>query len=227
MKRTLSLVALATVASVAGPLKVGADALLGLNIPSVGSNVKNTDGKLGFGVAVGPTVGYAVTDKLTLGGGVTFQLNTYGSETSFSFLGQEFKSEASASLMSLGFQVAPSFQATEQLSLKVGYEWSMPLTGSVEFKDEEETVEKDLVWAPSKAKDIGNKESAVVSTHALVVGGSFAVIPNVAVSLQGKFALNGGSPDYDEKGELKGARKSKDNIAVHQVAVGVSYDLGL
>lgn len=227
MKRTLSLVALATVASVAGPLKVGADALLGLNIPSVGSDIKNTDGNLGFGVAVGPTVGYAITEQLVIGGGISLQYNTTGTEYSETFMGEEFKSETSSSLMSLGFQVAPSFKATEQISVKIGYEWSMPLSGSSEHKDDEGTIEYDLVWAPSKRKDLGKKEFPVVSTHAVVVGGSFAVMPNVAVALQGKFALNGGSADYDDEGDLKGARKSKENIALHQIAVGVSYDLGL
>lgn len=227
MKRILSLVALASVASIAGPLKVGADALLGLNIPSVGSDIKNTDGKLGFGVAVGPTVGYAVTEQLTIGAGVSFQLNTAGSEYSETFMGEEYKIETTSSLMSLGFQIAPSFKATEQISVKLGYEWSMPLSGTMESKGEGMSIESDLVWAPSERKDLGNKEMPVVSTHAIVVGGAFSVMPNIAVAVQGKFALTGGGADYDDKGDLKGAKKSKENTAIHQIAVGVSYDLGL
>lgn len=227
MKRSLSLVALATVASIAGPVKIGADARLGLNIPSVGSDIKNTDGKIGFGVAVGPTIGYAVTDKLTIGGGVTFQLNTAGSETTETIIDEEFKVETTSSLMSLGFQIAPSFQATEQISVKLGYEWSMPLSGTMKMESGDESRETDLVWAPSEYKDLGNKETPVVSTHAIVVGGAFSVMPNLAVTVQGKFALNGMSAEYDAKGDLKGAYESKNNIALHQVAVGVSYDLGL
>lgn len=225
MKRTLSLVAIATAASVAGPLKVGADALLGLNLPVIGSDMEDIDSKLGFGVAVGPTFGYAVTDKFSVGAGVSFQYNTFGWESSSS----SFDMSVNTSLMTLGFQVAPSIQVTEQLSLKAGYEWSMPLAGKATFESDIDMFdgeETDLVWAPSKREDLGEDEGAVMSTHALVVGGAFKVAPNLAVTAQGKFALTGLFADYED-GDLKGAASADENMTIHQVAVGVSYDLGL
>lgn len=230
MKHSLSLVALATAASFAAPVQFGADALVGYDILSIGSDLDDLDAKAGFGVAVGPTASYAVNDKVSIGAGVSFLYNAYGVEASDvdEFTGETTKFEADFSQLCLGFQFAPSFKLTDKVALKAGYEWDMPLSGSIEEKSSGEDSEKrDIVWAPGKRQDV-KEDFPVVSVHNILIGGSYAVTPTLAVALQGKFALNGFLPDYDEDdGKFKGAAKSSDNIAIQQLAVGVNYTFGL
>jgi len=222
MKRTLSLIAIASVAAMAAPVKFGAGAAVGYNILSVGDDLKGTEAKAAnFGVAVGPTAAYQINDQFSVGAGVSFLFDMYAMEEKY----VDEESGASAtydvdnSLMSLGFQIAPAYQINEKISVKVGYEWDMPLAGT----SSTDAGDVDLVWAPSKAKDIGDKEQPVVSVHNIVLGGSYGINEKLAVTLQGKFALNGMGPEYKDNGDLDGARKSSENITGHQVAVGVSY----
>ena len=224
MKRTLSLVALSAIASMAAPIKFGAGAAVGYDILSVGDDLKNTDANAAnFGVAVGPNASYMINDKFSVGAGINFQFDMYGTEEKYDFGGESFKTTSDVSLMTLGFQIAPAFQINEKFSVKAGYEWDMPLAGTATVDDGDQSVDYDIVWAPSKAKDLGEKESPVVSTHNIVLGGSYAINEKLDVTLQGKFALNGSRAEYKDNGDLKGARKSSENIAVHQIAIGVNY----
>lgn len=239
MKRTLSIVALATAASFAGPIKVGADAKLGYNLTVVGSDVdeegQTTDPKFGFGVSVGPKAAYEITDKLAIGAGVLFNYDKYGTEVSFE--GMDAVADVDVSLMTLGLHIAPTFKVTEQISLKAGYQWDMPLGGTVEFKAEipgfgEISEEYDAVWAPEDEKDLANDEgeetkAAFVSTHNVVLGAGFALNEQLAVTVEGKIALNSNTAEYDEEGKFKGADKAKESLVNHRISVGVSYELGL
>ena len=222
VKKSLSLLALAAAASFAGPVKFGADVLAGYNILSVGDStgVKSSPS---FGFAVGPTVSYGINEQIAIGGGVSFLYDINGVKA------KEGDATMSMSQMSLGFQIAPSYQINEKIGVKFGYEWDMPLGGTSEVKAGGETMKSDIVWAPTKGSDIKEKEDAVLSTHNLVLGGSYLVMPNLAVVLTGKFALTGASPEYKyddatgEIGDLKGSAKSEENISNHQIAIGVNY----
>ncbi len=239
MKRTLSLVALATVASFAGPIKVGADAKLGYNLTLVGSDVdeegQTTDPKFGFGVSVGPKAAYEITDKLAIGAGVLFNYDKYGTESTYE--GSDATVNIDVSLMTHGLHIAPTFKVTEQLSLKAGYEWDMPLGGTVKLKAEvpffgELSDEYDAVWAPEDQKDLANDDgemtkAAFVSTHNVVLGAGFALNEQLAVTVEGKIALNSNSAEYDDEGKFKGAEKTKESLVNHRISVGVSYELGL
>lgn len=216
MKRTLSLIALASVAAMAAPVKFGAGAAVGYDILSVGDDLKNTDAKAAsFGVAVGPTAAYLINDKFSIGAGVNFLFDMFGTEEKYA--GETY--DVDNSLMSLGFQIAPAYQINEKFSVKVGYEWDMPLTGT----SSTDAGDVDLVWAPSDATDLGENEQPIVSVHNIVLGGAYSINEKLAVTLQGKFALNGSGAEYKDNGDLKGAYESSKNITGHQVAVGVSY----
>lgn len=228
MKRTLSLIAIASVAAMAAPVKFGAGAAVGYNILSVGDDLKGTEAKAAnFGVAVGPTAAYQINDQFSVGAGVSFLYDMYGMEVEGMDweTGEAKTSDRDVSLMSLGFQIAPAFQINEKFSVKAGYQWDMPLAGTMS----NDGGDLDIVWAPSKGSDLGEKEVGVVSVHNIVLGGAYSINEKLAVTLQGKFALNGMYAEYKENeetgemGDLDGARKSSENVTGHQVAVGVSY----
>ena len=236
MNRFLPLVALATVATVAAPVNFGLEAMVGYDYLSVGSDLDNTQSDPGMGLRVGPTATFNVNEMFAISGGVSFLYDMYSTKTTgVEVLGFSVgNSEDKYSSMGLGFQIAPTITLDERFSLKAGYEWDMPLTGTVEQKRAGVTKDYDLVWAPEKASDLGTEdvdlgfvtikvpnEVALVSTHTLVVGAAYAVTPNMALTLQGKYALNGLLADYDDAGDLQGAQASASNISIHQLAVGV------
>lgn len=228
MKRTLSLVALAAVASLAAPVKFGADALVGYNLTMIGSDMEDEgetiDAKFGFGVSVGPTAAYQINDKFSIGAGVLFNYDMFGMESSYE--GVDEKATVDVTVMSLGLQLAPSFQINDKISVKAGYEWDMPLSGTSKVEAGDFSSESDLVWAPAKYEDVGEKEFPAASIHNIVLGGAYAINPNLAVSLQAKYALNGFAAEYEDNGDYKGAYESSKNITNHQIAVGASYAFG-
>ena len=217
MKTSLTLLAVAATAALAGPVKFGADALAGYNILAIGDHLDNagTESKASFGFAIGPTVAYAINDQFSLGGklSVLYDINRMSNP------GVSGKSSDAIQPLGLGLQFAPSFQINKQVEVKLGYEWDIPLAGSADLG----STSPDIVWAPDKGSDLGSNEAGLVSTQNVVLGGSYAVIPNLAVTLQGKIALTGIYPKYKTNGDLDGAASSKDNIDVHQIAVGVHY----
>ena len=79
MKRVLFLVAVAAMASVAGPLKVGGDLSGVLNIPSFDPD-NGVSAKVGFGVKAAPAVEYAINDKVSVRGNVGYELTTYSAD---------------------------------------------------------------------------------------------------------------------------------------------------
>jgi hypothetical protein len=131
--------------------------------------------------------------------------------------------------MSLGLKFQPVFQIGPMLQVKAGYEWDMPFGGTAETKrtttlvgvSSTSTSNPDIIWAPAKSSDIGSSEVAVLSTHNLLLGAAFEILPNLAITLQGKFALTGSVPHYKANGDLDGAASSNSNIMAHQVAVGI------
>jgi hypothetical protein len=240
MKRSLPFVALAAAASFASPIKVGADAKLGTNLTLVGSEVEPEGGTIdptvGFGVSVGPKASIPIDQRVSVDAGLMFNYDHYGWEYS------EERSDATEdidiSLMTLGFRIVPTLKLTEQLDLKLGYEWDMPIGGTFEYEVlipglGGDSGEEDVVWAPGDVKELrdydGDDEDKfpVVPTHNVLVGAGFALNEQLAVTVEGKIALNSNQADYDETGKLKGAEKMKESIMFHRISVGVSYELGL
>lgn len=227
MNRSILLVALATGSSFAASVKLGGDALVGYNILAIGSDI-DAEANPSFGGSLGPTVAVNLTPYVSIGGGVFVQYDMM--ETEQTVLGQTFTHKQSKT--SVALQVAPIFHVNNQVSIKAGYEWDMPLTGSDESEYLGIAYTTDVVPAPDDEADLYSplglpEETGVVSTHNLVLGASFLVMPNLSVSLQGKYALNGAIPNYDGDGKLDGAAGSDSNIGVHQVAIGLSYAMDL
>lgn len=235
MKKTFSLIALAVTASFAGPVKFGVDVLAGYDIVSIGDNLDKagTKSQASFGFGLGPTVKYPINDMIALNGSIQFQYDIVGVESKDIDIDQgvitESKSEISSHYMRLGLQFAPSYQFNEKISAKLGYEWDMPLGGSGTREIGGTSQDFDIVWAPSKYSDLKEKENPALSTHNLIVGGSYSILPNLAITLQGKIGLTGTIPEYEfdettfEYGDLKGAESSKNNIKLHQIAIGANY----
>lgn len=227
VKKSLSLIALATAASFAADIKFGVDALAGYDIVSIGDDLDKYGMKsqASFGFGIGPTVKYPINDAIALNGSIQFQYDIVGAEVDF--MGS--KSETSASYMRLGLQFAPSYQINEQFSAKLGYEWDMPLGGTATEKEDGEETEYDIVWAPSKGSDLKEKETGILSTHNLIVGAGYTLMPNLTLTLQGKIGLTGIRPEYErdattgELGDLKGAADADMNVKLHQIAIGVNY----
>lgn len=227
VKKSLTLLALATAASFAADIKFGVDALAGYDIVSIGDDLDKAGVKsqASFGFGLGPTVKYPINDAIALNGSIQFQYDIVGTE--MDFMGS--KSETSASYMRLGLQFAPSYQINEQISAKLGYEWDMPLGGTTTTESGDEEFESDIVWAPSKGSDKKEKEAEVLSTHNLVIGAGYALMPNLTLTLQGKIGFNGLMPEYEEnattgeEGDLKGAADADKNMKLHQIAIGVNY----
>ena len=227
MNRSILLVALATASSFAASVKFGGDVLVGYDILAIGSDL-DAEANPGFGGSLGPTVAVNFTPYLSLGGGVFVQMDFL--ETEETILGRTFTH--SQRKTSVALQVAPIFHVNDQVSIKAGYEWDMPLTGSDESEFLGMSYTTDVVPAPEDEADLYTslglpEETGVVSTHNLVLGASFLVMPNLSISLQGKYALNGAIPHYDGEGKLDGAAGTDGNIAVHQVAIGLSYAMDL
>lgn len=227
MNRSILLVAFATASSFAASVKLGGDALVGYNFLEIGSDL-NGEANPSFGGSIGPTVAVNINDFVSIGGGVFVQYDMQ--ETEQTILGRTFTHTQSKT--SVALQIAPIFHLNNQISFKAGYEWDMPLTGSDESEYLGQRYTTDVVMAPEDEADLYSEmglpeETGVVSTHNLVVGASFLVMPNLSLSVQGKYGLNGAMPSYDDEEKLDGAASSSENIAVHQVAVGLSYAMDL
>lgn len=241
MKKFLSLVAIASSISLAAPpVKLGVEALVGYNILSLGDDVGDgittgsPEAQASMGFAVGPNLTIPLNEQIGLEGGAVFlyDMNRYENTLDAGVLGSN-EEEHTISQMSLGLKIQPVFQIGELVKVKVGYEWDMPLGGSVETKrtttlgsaSSTATRESDIVWAPADESDVGSSEIAFLSTHNLLVGASFGILPNLAFTVQGKFALTGSVPHYKANGDLDGAAGSDSNIMAHQIAVGVQLGM--
>lgn len=241
MKKFLPLVAVASSLSLAAaPVKFGVEALVGYNILSLGDDVGDglatgsPEAKASMGLAVGPNLTIPLNERIGLEGGAVFlyDMNRYENTLDLGALGSN-REEHTINQMSLGLKIQPVFQIGENVKVKVGYEWDMPFGGTVETKrtttlgsaSTSATSESDIVWAPSQESDVGSSEIAVLSTHNLLVGASFALLPNLAFTVQGKFALTGSVPAYKANGDLDGAAGSDSNIMTHQIAVGMQLGM--
>lgn len=226
VKKTLALIALATAASFAGPVKFGADVKAGYNILSIGDSVwgGKAESQASFGFAIGPTAAYSINDQIAINGAVLFLYDINSTEADYSI----YKVEQTHKQMSLGLQIAPSYKLNENIELKLGYEWDMPLGGTSTREAGDESEDYDIVWAPEDAKDLVNSDgdytkAPVLSTHNLVLGGAYSIMPNLAITLQGKFGITGAAPKYNDEGKLDGSEDSDENTSVHQIAIGVNY----
>lgn len=227
MNRSILLVALATASSFAGTVRIGADALVGYDILEIGSDLDQSSNP-SYGAVFGPTLAFGLNEMVSLQGGVAVLYDFQ--ETEQTYLGQTFTRTQSKT--ALAFQVTPVYHITDMVSIKAGYEWDMPLTGTEKSEVLGVSVSNDVVAAPDDESDLQNglgfpTKTGVVSIHNLVLGASFGILPNLAVSVQGKYALNGDRPDYDGAGKLQGSASKASNVAAHQIAVGLSYGVQL
>jgi hypothetical protein len=240
MKSSLYLIAAAAATSFAAPVHVGIDVKGGYNFLSLGDDLGaglvtgSPEAKPSFGVAVGPTATFPLNEQFLIGAGVTFQYDRNRFDNAFDLgaLGS-IKEEHTLDQLTLGLQIAPIFRISERLDVKLGYEWDLPIGGTSETKrtttlgplSTTSTDKADIVWAPAKRSDLGTNDAPVLSTHNVVAGAAIQILPGMAITLQGKLALNGSVPLYKTNGDLDGAASTQSNMMLNQVAVGIELAL--
>jgi hypothetical protein len=240
MKSSMFLIAATAAASFAAPAHFSIEAKGGYNFLYLGDDLGtglaagSPEAKASFGIAIGPMMTYALTEQFLLGGGATFQYdkNRYDNSYDLGVLGSN-KEEHTIDQLSLGLQFAPLFRVSERLSVKLGYEWDMPIGGTSENKrtttvltiPTTATDKADIVWAPAKQSDLGTNDAPTLSTHNVVFGFGYQMLPGMEFTLQSKIALTGSVPLYKANGDLDGAASRQSNMMVNQVALGVRLAL--
>lgn len=240
MNKSLPLIAFATSLCFAAPVKIGFEGLIGYNVLSLGEDLGaglvtgSPQAKPSFGLAIGPTLTVPVNVLFGVEGGVSFlyDRNSFENTIDAGILGSNLE-EHTIDQVSVGLKIQPVFQIAERFQVKAGYEWDMPIGGTAETKRTTtllglstiSTRTADIVWAPSKLSDVKTSDAAVLSTHNLIAGASYDILPNLAVTLQGKFALTGSQPSYKANGDLDGAASSSSNMMSHQIALGLKLGM--
>ena len=129
---------------------------------------------------------------------------------------------------------------TEQVGLKLGYEWDLPLQGTTTFTSKrisgfggkDTTWERTLVRAPSRGSQLKVDQDPALSIHNLVAGAAIRFRPRWEVTFAGKYGLNGSVPEYQKDpltgaptGKLMGAASSAKNTLVRQLGMGIRFTL--
>jgi hypothetical protein len=237
MNKSLILIATIAAVSFAAPIHFGIDAKVGYNALFLGEQLGagvvtgSPESKPSFGAAIGPTFAYDLTKQFALGGSALFVYDLDRFDNAIDLGLGSNKEEHTISQMSLGLQFAPIFHINKFFSVKFGYEWDMPFSGTAKTKRtttlgsavNTATDKSDIVWAPAKASDVGSTELPVLSTHNLILGGAYQITPMVALTLQVKMGLTGSVPLYNASGDLDGGAGSKSNMTTNQLAIGVSF----
>lgn len=132
MKKTLSLIALATAASFAGPLKVGGDVAGSMFIPSFDPD-EGLTANMGFGGKIAPAVEYSVNEQFSLRTNVGYQFMTYGAE--MDLIIAKVTSDITTHLLTIDLAAQYAFVPEVFGSIGVGYD--INLSSKMEMSGEE------------------------------------------------------------------------------------------
>lgn len=202
MKRTLSLVALAAVASLAADIKYGINAEALVGMPSL--DMEGYDAKIGFGGNVGAGARIAVAEKFSVRPTVGFEYITHGTEYSESIdlgpLGSmDMSAETTTKSMFLTLGCGLEYSVMPNLFLAVTPEYDLSLGGTWEAKA---TMDGESM---STDGDIEEEESPML----VGLGLGYGINEQIAVTAGYKLAVT----EYGEKYKL------------NKVSVGVRYEL--
>lgn len=205
------------------PMQHGFDARLGYLPVSVGSDFGISEAKStaspGFQGSIGLSFWIPVQDDWAVHAGTSLEWDAFSVEIPRSKVTETLDFSA----LFLGFQVCGGYQATESLALKLGVQLDIPVGGQVDQNLGGTEKSYDVVWAPGIITDYDEKtEIPLISVKSLVAGAAWDLRDDLQITAQGKFALGGILPHYDGT-SLDGAQLSKDNLTLHQFALGVTY----
>ena len=197
MKRTLSLVALAAVASLAADIKYGINAEALVGMPSL--DFEGVDAKIGFGGNVGAGARIAVAEKFSVRPTVGFEMIQHGTEYSEEFMGItiEGSSTMTSQFLTIGCGLEYSVMPNLFVAVTPEYDLSLGGTGKSEFTVAGETE--------SVEGDIEEEESPML----VGLGLGYGINEQIAITAGYKLALT----EYSEKYKL------------NKVSVGVRYEL--
>ncbi len=201
VKKTLSLIALATAASFAGPLKVGGDVAGSMYIPSFDPD-EGLTANMGFGGKIAPAVEYSVNEQFSLRTNVGYQFMTYGAEMEFSdydmTTGEHTTSKITADITShlLTIDLAAQYAFVPEIFGSLGVGYDINLSSKMDVSGEEDDEDK-------------------ANPFVISAGLGYKISPELAVTAGYRFPLTAIS-DGDEM-----------TIKVQTVNVGIRYDMGL
>jgi hypothetical protein len=197
MKRTLSLVALAAVASLAADIKYGINAEALVGMPSL--DAEGVDPKIGFGGNVGAGARIAVAEKFSVRPTVGFEMIQHGTEYSEEFFGVKVEGNSTMTSQFLTIGCGLEYSVMPNLFLAVTPEYDLSLGGTAEAEmtvaGETETIEGD----------IEEEESPML----VGLGLGYGINEQIAITAGYKLAVT----EYGEEYKL------------NKVSVGVRYEL--
>lgn len=201
MKRLFSLIALVSVAAVAGPLKVGGDVSGALLIPSFDPST-DISAKIGFGGKIAPAVEYAFNDQFSVRGNVGYEYATYSAKETYEDYDANDNPITSSETIDLTSQfltldLVAQYAFIPQVFVDLGVGYDINLSSKYKVS--------------GKEGDIGNKANPFV----VEAGLGYKVTPEFAITAGYQFPITGLS---DGDGET---------LKLQTITLGVRYDLGL
>lgn len=183
MKRTLSLVALAAVASLAADIKYGINAEALVGMPSF--DMEGVDPTIGFGGNVGAGARIAVAEKISVRPAVGFEMIQHGMEASEE--GYEFTATTTSQFLTLG--VGLEYSVMPNLFVAVTPEFDLSLGGT--YKSE---VTIEGFGSVSADGDIEEEKNPML----VGLGLGYGINENIAITAGYKLAVT----EYDEEYKL-------------------------
>ncbi|HXP90872.1 MAG TPA: outer membrane beta-barrel protein [Fibrobacteria bacterium] len=206
MKRTISLIAFATMAAMAGPFKVGGDASGALFIPSFDPSTGITT-EIGFGGKIAPAVEYAINDQFSFRGNVGYEYATYGGKQDF--MGSTITDDATSQFLTLDLAAQYAFIPQAYAAIGVGYDINL----SSKIK-ESATGFADTTFSMS-----GKKNPFFVT-----VGLGYKVTPDIAITAGYQFPITNVDEDTGDNGN---GTTTTQKVNFQTITLGIRYDYGL
>lgn len=180
MKRTLSLVALAAVASLAADIKYGVNVEGLVAMPSIDAD--GIDAKIGFGGNVGAGARVVVAEKFSVRPAVGFELVTFGAESKGE--GYSFTSDVTQKFLTIGCGL--EYSVMPNLFVAVTPEYDLTLGGTAKTE-----VTIDGLGSMSDESDVEDEKSPFL----VGAGLGYNINEKLAVTAGYKLDLTGYSDD--------------------------------
>lgn len=234
-------IAATSIAAVAGPFKVSAEANLGLAQPLVGSNFDSQNdatihpsGTSGLGFSIGPVVEYAITPTFGIKGGIAYAWQNWTvKENGYQILAYDtlFASDkVDIKMSTLEFSIGPTIRINEKFSAGIGYRWSIPLGGTASEsgnatksgKSYSISESQGIKWAGSSPD---TSRADMLSSHSIYLQAGYEVMPHLTVGLDVTIGLTGLIPKLNaDNTSYDGAYSRSSNIVLNRYALNVRYD---
>lgn len=184
VKKSLTLVALATAASFATDIKYGVNLEALLGMPSIDQS--GVDATIGFGGNIGVGARIGVMDKFSVRPAVGFEYITHGSEVG------DYTTDISSQFLTIGCGL--EYTVIPNLFVALTPEFDLSLGGTVEAKTPEIRIGTIVVPGGTAEGDIKNEDSPIL----VGLGLGYNINENIVVTAGYKLALT----EYVDKYKL-------------------------